>query len=153
MTFTVEGNGKNYLSDYLLFCVSFCLILIQIRQRKHSKKKTFLVYLFTSTTSICTLAWYKKWRPRAKFSFAVRHWPYESLMVYMTIGVPTFFAPERGWGGVNHLPKNSYKSPKFLPNSRKETRVIWCTNNGLHTVVRSENILTCECIIWAQKTL
>ena len=44
------------------------------------------------------------------------------------IGVRAFFAR----GTVNHLPKNSYKLPKFLRYSRKETRIIRCTNNSVH---------------------
>ena len=62
------------------------------------------------------------------------------------IGVRAFCAR----GTVNHLPTNSYKLPKFLRYSRKETRIIRCTNNSVQW---SENILTYEFIIWAQKTL
>ena len=46
------------------------------------------------------------------------------------IGVRLFFAG--GGGAVNHLPKNSRKLPKFLRSSQKETRIICCTNIGLH---------------------
>ena len=35
-----------------------------------------------------------------------------------------------GGGAVNHLPKHSCKLPKFLQNSRKETRAIRCSNIG-----------------------
>ena len=39
----------------------------------------------------------------------------------------------RGGGGVvNHLFQNSRKLPNFFQNSLKETRVIGCTNIGLH---------------------
>ena len=62
------------------------------------------------------------------------------------IGVRAFCARRT----VNHLPTNSYKLPKFLRYSRKETRIIRCTNNSVQW---SENILTYEFIIWAQKTL
>ena len=58
MTFTVEGNGKNYLGDYLLFCVQFLLKIksesAKIRRKKH-------LHLFTTNTfSIFTLARYKQ---------------------------------------------------------------------------------------------
>ena len=47
------------------------------------------------------------------------------------ISVRAFFA--RGGGGRWTIcPKNSLKLPKLLRNSRKETRVIRCTDNGLH---------------------
>ena len=48
------------------------------------------------------------------------------------IGVKATFGQGEGGGSVNHLPKNPHKLPKFLQNSRKETRVIWGTNIGLH---------------------
>ena len=35
-------------------------------------------------------------------------------------------------GAVNHLPKKFLQVAQILRNSRKETRVIRCTNNGLH---------------------
>lgn len=82
MMFTVEENSKNYLSDYLLFCVSFRLILNQIGQCKNRKKNH--LRSFNTNMSTFTLAWYKQWRLRAKFIFAVRRWPWVSLMVCMT---------------------------------------------------------------------
>ena len=44
-------------------------------------------------------------------------------------------------GAVNHLPKkNSRKLPKFLRNSRKETRAIRCNNVG-HTGTEGGSML------------
>ena len=42
--------------------------------------------------------------------------------LWMSIGVRVIFC--QGVGAVDHLPKNSRKLPKFLRNSRKETKVI-----------------------------
>ena len=52
------------------------------------------------------------------------------MLVGELIDVRAFFC--QGGGGEPFAQKNSHKLPKFLRNSRKETRVIRCTNNGLH---------------------
>ena len=63
----------------------------------------------------------------------------------MTIGVPTFFAPEGG--GSTICPKILTSHPNFYQTVERKQGSYDALTNGLHTVVRSENILTCECII------
>ena len=54
-------------------------------------------------------------------------------MIARAIGVRAFFCPGGGGGAaVNHLPKKFLQVTQILRNSRKETRVIRCTNNSLH---------------------
>ena len=63
--------------------------------------------------------------------------------------VRAFFAREGGGG--NHLPKNFLQVAQILRNSRKEARVIRCTNNGLH--MKWNFFFDIWIYMWIKKTL
>ena len=78
------------------------------------------------------------WRPIALLNvdykilaktIAKRIEPFLPKLIHSDIGVRAFFCQV---GAVNHLPKKFLQVAQILRNSRKETRVIPCTNNGLH---------------------
>ena len=52
-------------------------------------------------------------------------WIYEVKAIHRCTGILC-------QGDSEPLPKNSYKFPKFLLYSRKETRIIQCTHNSVH---------------------
>ena len=127
-----------YLSNVLLNIDTFtyfisCTFLVN-----------FVLYLSSPGTRVTKI---KRKREHILFFFKVNEWriPEKKQTKKWIHKKCTYIHRRTGnflsGGAVNHLPKkNSRKLPKFLRNSRKETRAIRCNNVG-HTGTEGGSML------------